>query len=173
MTDDYDAVVYDLDGTLVHLAVDWAATADRLRPLFADHGVQTDADDALDMLPLADEYDLHDEIAPTLEAAEVAGARDSAPLPLLDEFESSSQPVAICSLNCEAACRAALATHGVDRAVEVIVGRDSVATRKPDPEPLLTAVRALDVAPERTLFVGDSENDRVTAERAGTQFRMV
>jgi HAD superfamily hydrolase (TIGR01509 family) len=52
----------------------------------------------------------------------------------------------------------------------VIVGRDSVATEKPHPEPLLTTVEGLGAAPERTLFVGDSERDEKTARRAGTDY---
>ncbi|WP_254537405.1 HAD family hydrolase [Halomarina litorea] len=171
--DAYDAVVYDLDGTLVRLAVDWAETAERIEPVLRSHGAETDVDDALDLLPIAEELGVADEIEPSLAAAECEGARRSERLPLLDEFADSEKPVGVCSLNCEAACRAALDTHGVTREVGAIVGRDSVAERKPHPRPLLTAVEALGSTPERTLFVGDSDSDRVTAERAGTAFRRV
>ena len=60
--------------------------------------------------------------------------------------------------------------YGLDGSVSAIVGRDSVAAEKPDPEPLLATVEALGTAPERTLFVGDSPRDERTAERAGTAF---
>ena len=73
----------------------------------------------------------------------------------------------------EAACRTALDVHDLASHVEAVVGRDTVATRKPDPEPLLAALDPLDVPPERALFVGDSERDAVTAERAGMDFRYV
>ncbi|WP_435333855.1 HAD family hydrolase [Haloarchaeobius sp. TZWWS8] len=173
MTASYDAVVYDLDGTLVRLAVNWAATADRIAPILHDHGWEGEADDALDLLPVADQLRARAEVDPHLEHAEVAGARESARLSAMDELEGESRPVAICSLNCEAACREALSTHGVDREVAAIVGRDSVAERKPHPQPLLAAVERLGVAPERTLFVGDSDSDELTAQRAGTGFRRV
>ncbi|WP_435359475.1 HAD family hydrolase [Haloarchaeobius sp. DFWS5] len=173
MTDAYDAVVYDLDGTLVRLAVDWEATAETIAPILRDRGWDGDANDALDLLPIADELDARAAVDPHLEAAEVEGARQSERLPMLDEFVESDVPVGICSLNCEAACHEALDAHGVERSVGAVVGRDSVETRKPDPEPLLAAVSALDTKPERTLFVGDSDSDEVTANRAGTDFRRV
>lgn len=173
MDDSYDAVVYDLDGTLVRLAVDWQETAERIKPVLHDHGVAADADDALDLLPVAEDAGLADDIEPYLVAAERDGARESHRLPTMDEFVDATVPVAVCSLNCEAACRDALDTHGVTRDVGAVVGRDSVDERKPHPEPLLTAVERLGTTPERTLFVGDSDSDAETARRAGTGFRRV
>ncbi|SHK04368.1 HAD family hydrolase [Haladaptatus paucihalophilus] len=173
MTDDYDAVVYDLDGTLVRLAVDWAAAAEPIKPILREHGADADADDALDLLPVAESMGLAEEVEPHLAAAERAGARDSERLPLLDELAAADGPVGICSLNCEAACRLALDAHGVPNATDVIVGRDSVPERKPHPQPLLTAMQKLGATPERTLFVGDSDSDAETARRAGTAFRRV
>ena len=169
----YDAVVYDLDGTLVRLAVDWRATAERIRPILRDHGATVESDDALDLLPVAEDLGVADEVEPHLAAAEREGARRSERLPLLDELAEATGPVGVCSLNCEAACREALDAHGVARDVGAVVGRDSVEERKPHPAPLLVAVDELGAAPERTLFVGDSDSDEATARRAGTAFRRV
>jgi len=58
----------------------------------------------------------------------------------------------------------------VGQAVGPVVGRDTVASEKPDPEGLLTVVEDLDAEPESTVFVGDSERDAETARRAGTEF---
>ncbi len=176
MCERYDAVVYDLDGTLVRLAVDWEAAVEPIAPIIEKRGGDADADDALDLLPVAESLGVADEIEPHLAAAECDGADDSERLPLLDEFVEAVDadiPVAICSLNCEAACRRALRAHGVPEEVEVVVGRDSVERRKPHPQPLLTAVERLGARPGETLFVGDSESDAVTARRAGTRFRRV
>lgn len=173
METSYDALVYDLDGTLVRLAVDWEETAERVVPVLREHGVEADADDALDLLPVAEAAGLADEIEPHLAAAERAGARRSERLATMDEFVDATVPVAICSLNCESACREALDAHGITRDVAAVVGRDSVAERKPHPEPLLAAMAALGTTPERTLFVGDSDSDEETAQRAGTGFRRV
>jgi phosphomannomutase len=49
--------------------------------------------------------------------------------------------------------------------------RGTVETVKPDPEPLLYALDSVGVAPDQALFVGDSDSDRVAAERAGMAFQ--
>lgn len=51
--------------------------------------------------------------------------------------------------------------------VGVIVGGDTCERRKPDPEPLLFACRALRLAPSEALMVGDSINDVTAARAAG------
>lgn len=173
MVDSYDAVVYDLDGTVVRLAIDWEETAEQIRPIIRQHGGDADADDALDFLPIADEIGATEAIEPHLSSAERDGARQSERLPVMDELVESTVPVGICSLNCEAACRDALDAHGISNDVGAIVGRDSVTERKPHPEPLLAVINELGAAPERTLFIGDSDSDEVTARRVGTEFRRV
>jgi phosphoglycolate phosphatase len=171
--DGYDAVVYDLDGTLVHLVVDWDAVARDAVARFDDHGVDATGHDLWAMLDLADREGLRDEIEAVIGEHEREGARVSTRLPLADRVSSHDVPVGVCSLNCEASVRLALETHDLDEWVDAVVGRDTVATRKPDPEPLLATLRGVGVAPERAVFVGDSPRDRTAAERAGVAYRSV
>jgi phosphoglycolate phosphatase len=49
----------------------------------------------------------------------------------------------------------------------VVVGGDSCARRKPDPEPLYFACERLGVPAAQTLMVGDSRNDVTAARAAG------
>lgn len=169
----YDAVVYDLDGTVARLAVDWDAAEREAASVFADHGIDADGD-LWSMLDLADETGLRAEIESLLADHEREGARSSERLELADCLPGHAIPVGVCSLNCEAACREALATHDLTDAVRAVVGRDTVATRKPDPEPLLAAVERLGFdAGDSVLFVGDSRRDEETARRAGVDFRYV
>jgi phosphoglycolate phosphatase len=168
----YDAVVYDLDGTLVRLAVDWDAVRADVAAALADRGVDPVDGTLWDLLQRAGETG-HDEVAEAVIADhEREGARASERLPTADELPAPV-PVGVCSLNCEAACRLALTEHGLDPHVGAVVGRDSVATEKPDPEPLLATLRALDSDPAGALFVGDTERDAETADRAGVAFRYV
>jgi phosphoglycolate phosphatase len=51
--------------------------------------------------------------------------------------------------------------------VDVVVGGDSCARRKPDPQPLLFACESLQVPPSDSLMVGDSVNDVQAARAAG------
>ncbi len=48
-----------------------------------------------------------------------------------------------------------------------VVGGDTFATRKPDPEGLQHIMRTLDVAREEVVLVGDSDVDMETGKRAG------
>lgn len=169
----YGAVVFDLDGTLVRLAVDWEEAAVAMAESFAERDVEPGDRGVWEMLDLADESGLRATIEAVLRDHELAGARGSVRLPTADDLSGLEPPAAVCSLNSEVAARTALEVHGLDDLVDAVVGRDSIPARKPDPEPLLAALRALDVDPDRALFVGDSARDARTAERAGVAFRYV
>jgi phosphoglycolate phosphatase len=51
--------------------------------------------------------------------------------------------------------------------VDVVVGGDTCARRKPDPQPLLFACESLHVPPSKSLMIGDSVNDVQAARAAG------
>ncbi len=56
---------------------------------------------------------------------------------------------------------------------EIVVSGDTLPQKKPHPAPLLHAARALGVAPERALMVGDSIHDVEAARAAGFQVACV
>ena len=167
-----NAVVYDLDETLLELRVDWQHVADDVAAAYAEHALIPPTEDLWKLLDAAEEYGIGAEVEEAIAAHERAGAADSRLFPLGEQLLSGedTRPAAVCSLNCEAACRIALETHGLDDTIDAVIGRDSVETHKPDPEPLLAAIDAIDADPDRTVFVGDSASDGVTAERAGVTF---
>ncbi|MFC4541537.1 HAD family hydrolase [Halosolutus amylolyticus] len=170
---DYDAVVYDLDGTLVHLDVDWEAVEREVRGVYHAADLEPPGNGLWDMLEAASELDVADDVEAAIAEYERAGARRSRRLPRADELPDRETQIGVCSLNCEAACRIALDEHDLTDGVDVVVGRDTVSNQKPHPEPLLKAVAELDVAPDRTLFIGDSATDERTADRAGVAFEYV
>nr|WP_246057960.1 HAD family hydrolase [Halonotius terrestris] len=174
MTDDhYAGIVYDLDGTLVTLAVNWDAVATDVIQVYADAGIDATGAGLWSLLEDADEHGIADRVEEAISRHEREGARRSRRCGLADELADRTVPVGVCSLNCEAACRIALETHGLAGDVDAVVGRDSVSTHKPDPEPLLATLEALGVEPAEALFVGDSPRDKETAERAGVAFEYV
>ena len=173
MDQSYAGIVYDLDGTLVELAADWAAVATDVIEVYDSAGVDASGADLWGLLEDAPTHGIEAEVEETISRHERAGARESRRLALADELREHQMPVGVCSLNSERACRIALETHGLAEAVDIVVGRDTAETHKPNPESLLAAVSGLGVEPSETLFVGDSPRDRTTAERAGTAFRFV
>jgi phosphoglycolate phosphatase len=180
----YDAVVYDLDGTLVELAVDWDAVADAVLDVYAERALIPPTEELWGLLGAADDYGIRAEVEEAIALHERPGARESTRLPLGDRLATGSQddetagslpPAGVCSLNCEAACRIAAETHGLDHAFvsDAIVGRNTVGSHKPDPESLLAAIDRLGAVPEDALFVGDSRSDAVAADRGGVDFAWV
>lgn len=172
MTADYDAVVYDLDGTLVHLDVDWAAARREVSTHLREAGVDPDNLDTWELLTAAEDAGVGNAVHDCIADHEVAGAETGRLLATADELPLDV-PVGVCSLNAEAACRRALDRHGLAEWVSVVAGRDTVPARKPDPRALTWVADELGVDVERVLFVGDSASDEVTAERAGADFRWV
>jgi phosphoglycolate phosphatase len=167
---DYDAVVFDLDGTLVRLVVDWDAVAGAVAETFAEEGVDVSGQSLWTMLDTADERGLREAVEAVIVDHELAGAERSERLPAADRLVALDRPAGVCSLNGERPVRAALATHGLTAHVGAVVGRDSLSSRKPDPEPLLATVEALGATPGRALFVGDGDRDAEAAARAGVDF---
>lgn len=62
---------------------------------------------------------------------------------------------------------------GLESFFPVVLGGDSLATRKPDPAMVLEAVRRLGVRPEEALMVGDSAMDIHAARAAGVRVAAV
>ena len=170
---EYDAVVYDMDGTLVDLDVNWDLVATDVLEVYERANVEPPSTDLWDLLGAASDVGLGADVESAIATHERQGAETAPRLAHADELLERSVPVGVCSLNCEAACRIALETHDLAHAVDAVVGRDTVETRKPHPEPLLETVRALEAEPKASLFVGDSERDQITAQRAGIAFEFV
>lgn len=63
--------------------------------------------------------------------------------------------------------RPLLVAKGLTAYFEAVFGGDAFARKKPDPMPLLKCCEFLGTTPARTLMVGDSSNDALAARAAG------
>ncbi|CAN5698833.1 phosphoglycolate phosphatase [soil metagenome] len=63
--------------------------------------------------------------------------------------------------------RPLLASKGLDSFFEVVFGGDAFERKKPDPMPLVKTCEHLGTSPARTLMLGDSSNDARAARAAG------
>jgi phosphoglycolate phosphatase len=172
VTAEYEAVVYDLDGTLARLAVDWEQVRDDVASTLRARDIDVEDKSLWELFEHAHDSPLERPVESTIGEHEREGARRSDRLTVADELPHEV-PVGVCSLNCEAACRIALELHGLDRYVQAIVGRDTINVYKPNPEPLLHTIQSLEAPPTETLFIGDSASDEQTADRAGVDFQYV
>ncbi|WP_299557981.1 HAD-IA family hydrolase [uncultured Sulfitobacter sp.] len=179
-------VVFDLDGTLADTSGDLIAAANAC---FRDMGAgdlldpRADAGTALRggraMLRLGMERlgrAAHDPLIdayyqPLLDhyAREISthtrlydGAMDAVAM-----LKSRGYLVAICTNKPEGLARELLGRLGVLEHFGAMLGADSLAVRKPDPEHLFETVRRAGGAPERCVLIGDSVTDRDTSTAAG------
>lgn len=66
--------------------------------------------------------------------------------------------------------RAVLAHLGWDRLFDVVIGGDSLPVAKPDPAPLIAVIDGLGLTLPQITYIGDSETDAETAQRAEARF---
>ncbi|MEM9762102.1 MAG: phosphoglycolate phosphatase [Pseudomonadota bacterium] len=183
------AVVFDLDGTLVDSAPDIAASLNAtlealgrtplpLPQVLANvgHGMRHLIARCLaDSGGGAEDEALIDRALGLYRAHSAEHLADATrPYPnvpeVLEQLAASGLKLGVCTNKPEGLSDKLLAALDLARFFPVVVGGDTVAARKPDPAPLLHAMRELDAAPGDTLFVGDSGPDEGAARAAGTRF---
>jgi len=178
------AVLFDLDGTILDTAPDLAACANAMlaetgrAPLpesqirdYIGKGVQNLVARSLEATGGADP----DAAAKALEVFErlyLAGlAVRTRPYPGVVEGMEALARAGIamgCVTNKAARFTLPLLERtGLMRFMGVVVSGDTVANKKPHPEPMLHAVAKLGVQPGEALMVGDSRNDVDSARAAG------
>ena len=182
MFNDIDAVLFDLDGTLIDSAPDLGAAADKMRtdrglaPLpLADYrpmagaGARGMLGVAFGLKPEHGDYDaLKEEFFANYEACmtERTYAFDGVS-ELIAQINGAGLKWGVVTNKAE---RFTLPlTRGMPLFVtaQTIVSGDTTPHAKPHPAPLLEAARQLGVAPERCLYVGDDERDIVAGRAAG------
>ncbi len=178
---EYNAVLFDLDGTLVDTAPDMVAILQQLQrenginPVAYQLGRSFVSKGAIGLLQLGFpevEVDFGDELhqqylqryAETLceESRIFRGLTD-----LLDQLDSLDCPWGVVTNKPEQLTVPLLVALGLaDRSACMISG-DTLPVRKPDPAPLLLACDLLGVDPGAAIYIGDAERDIEAGQRAG------
>lgn len=176
-------IVFDLDGTLIDSAPDIRALANRLlagvdrAPLdltethsFIGNGAAVFIEKmrtARD-IPEAD----HDRLLSDFLSGYDAAVALTRPYPgvvkALGTLAGDGRRLGICTNKPARPARAVLQHLGLIDRFGTVVGGDTTVTRKPDPASLHLAFAALGEGP--CLYIGDSEVDAETAQRAGVLF---
>jgi phosphoglycolate phosphatase len=181
---DIEAILFDLDGTLVHLNIDFGRMRAEVEALLSQYGLSMAGRSGLYVLELIEdavrELEARDEekarsfrreaeaaiVAVELEAAGQAQVYPDVP-ELLRRLRERGIKVAIVTRNCRAAVDRILAENSL--IYDVLLTRDEVTTVKPDPGHLLAALRLLGVEPQRALMVGDHPMDVQVGRAVGTR----
>ena len=186
--DALDTVVFDLDGTLIDSAPDIHAAANRMLadmgqpdlPLetiigFIGNGVKVLVERCLAHLDLArSDADVAEALGDFMAYYNADLTTLTRPFPgaedLLSDLGRRGIKMGVCTNKPEQPARLILSRMGLADHFAAVIGGDSLGQRKPEPAPLLATIAELGGAPERTLYVGDSETDYRTALNAGVPF---
>ena len=88
---------------------------------------------------------------------------------VVERLHRAGHEIGVVTSKSEALSYRGLAHVGLARYVDTVVGCDVTPRHKPDPEPVLIALRRLACAPEDAIFVGDSVHDLLAGKAAGVR----
>lgn len=178
----FKAIIFDFDGTLAELRLDFPEMKRRLGVLAQEYfpeRLEPPNVPALEWLEvLSTRLQQNDETAAQefearahalIQAMEIEAAHGGSLFPftraLLTGLRKEGIKVAIITRNCEEAVR--MVFPDIDRYCAGFLARDHVHRVKPDPDHLLHALQQLAASPESALMVGDHPLDMQTGKSAG------
>lgn len=179
-------VIFDLDGTLADTSGDLIAAANACFRAMGAGDILDPAADAgtalrggramlrlgMERLNRAGEEATIDSYYPVLleayrAAIDVHTVLYPGAMEAVEVLKRKGYGVGICTNKPEALAELLLQRLAVRDAFASMIGADTLAVRKPDPEPLFEAARRAGGDPRRCVLIGDSDTDRNTARAAG------
>lgn len=177
----FDAVFFDLDGTLVDTAPDMVAVlldiqkSEGYELLAYDLARSHVSNGAAGLIKLAFPgvvFEDHERLRlDFLDRYEKGVCKNSAIFPGLDELlrqlDAAKRPWGIVTNKPARMTEPLLRSLGIDKRAACMISGDTIAQRKPDPAPLLLAAQHAGVAAERCVYVGDAARDIEAGRAAG------
>ena len=179
------ALLFDLDGTLVDTAPDLSGTlnalleAEGLAPIplsdvrhLVGHGARALLENGLATHGEARSPEVLDELVADFVAhyAERISA-ESVPFPsivgLLEQFRANSVQLGVVTNKREGLAKQLLDELDLSKHFGAVFGGDTLARRKPFPDPILGAIEALGAKREAAVMIGDTDTDINAAKAAG------
>jgi N-acetyl-D-muramate 6-phosphate phosphatase len=177
-----DAVLFDLDGTLIDSAPDLGAAADKLRTdrglpslPYQDYRPMAGAGargmlqvafgmtpEHPDFLSLREEFFVNYEACMTERTYAFEGVGE-----LIEQLTRRQLVWGVVTNKSKRFTEPLTRAMPLFASARAVVSGDTTPHSKPHPEPLLEAARRLALAPERCLYVGDDERDIVAGHAAG------
>jgi phosphoglycolate phosphatase len=176
------AVIFDFDGTLAVLNIDFSLMRERIFDLMRGCGIEDETIQEKYLLEITDEaYQLLSEKDPTgaeafyqeshhiLHEVEMKAAEEGRLIPgtevTLGRLRKRGIKIGIITRNCEDAVRKVF--PGIDDFCDVFVSRNSVKKVKPHPDHLTFVIKRLRISAEEAVMVGDHTIDIQAGKRVG------
>ena len=180
-------VIFDFDGTLVDLGVDFESIRDALQEYFREYGIDMRFKPLLDRLEEA-----LAEIKASLPGRFAAVKRESSAIiergecrnvgrlkvsrdttTTLKKLRGAGMRLAIVSMNCRKCVEGVLKRSGIRELFDEVVTRDDKTANKPSPEAIEMLLNRFDMKSEDAVMVGDTWRDYETAKSAGIYFVLI
>jgi len=175
-----DAVLFDFDGTLVNIKIDFAKMRQEILSLGSIYGVSPKSDiyvleaidEIFDALSAKDKIlasEFKEKADKILIDIELSAVQTSKSYPDADKtlatLKNNGIKVGIVTRNCRLAVQKTSEKAGF--VYDVLLTRDDVKRVKPDPQHLWDALNLLDADCEKSIMVGDHPLDILAGKKAG------
>lgn len=172
-------IIFDLDGTIVNLTVDWRALKDNLvkkyREIYKEQCDFERVSRCLEKIVEKNDENILENFFGVIRYYELENIRDTQ---LIEEIiffiknkdffgVKNDAKFAILSLNVRDTIIQALELANIRDKIELIIGREDVRKWKPAPEGLIKIQNHFKIKKEEMVYFGDLENDLLTGENAG------
>jgi phosphoglycolate phosphatase len=176
------AIIFDFDGTLAVLNIDFNVMREQVSELMKHYGVGEELIEERYLLEMIDEVyqilwkknpssaeEFYKEAHQILHEVEMRAAEEGRLLPgtekALKNLREKEIKVGIITRNCEDAVRKIF--PNIDEFCDVFISRNSVKKVKPHPDHLSSAMKALNVSGEEMVMIGDHTIDIQAGKRVG------
>ncbi|MDV3276963.1 MAG: HAD hydrolase-like protein [Nitrososphaerales archaeon] len=169
---EYRSYIFDLDGTLFSIPVDWAGVRREISALVGEDFSDTPLFLKLQQLA-ASKPGMRERLLSVIDSYELRAVGSAKAMPGASELLYSLFEVAriaLVTLQGKKACGEILQKHKLDDLFEAVVTREDSMDRS---EQLLIALNRLGAEARATLFTGDRLNDVVCARKVGLDVALV
>lgn len=176
---DKRVIVFDLDGTIVRLSVEWISLKNKLMNEYSkiyDESCTFESVSAC-LNKIVERNDNHvlESFFDTIRQYELENIRETQPIEESVFFINNKElfgvkeitKLAILSLNTRRAIISSLKLAKIHKKIDFIVGREDVRKWKPNPEGLLKIQYHYNVKKEQMIYFGDLKKDVLTGNNAG------
>ena len=175
------AVIFDFDGVLAKIHVDWPALKRELQNLIASElgtcDELTPFDLQLNRILKKDKVSLTKKVNQLIENYELKEPDQHQVFPdvlkTVQQLATHEIPLFICSSNTRKVIEHILEKTETSTCFRQIISREDIQQRKPDPEGLLKIMKDHQLHADHTLFIGDRDIDHRAGLAAGIETLLI